>query len=533
MGAFGNLTLTNRGKILQSKAQTGVNLNFTRIAMGDGELGSTSILELNALISQKKSLELSNIKVLGGGKALVEGQLSNADLVTGFYYREIGLFATDPDVGEILYCYGNAGALAEYIPAGGSTIIEKNIGIQTVVGSASNITATIDSSTVFATKKDIENASRTARFVIGTSFNNQGWGALDCNYLCDGVDDQVEINTAIAALPATGGEIVILDGTYNITASISVNKSNTSIKGSGNATLLKRMLDTVSKVINITQPNCKLENINVDGNISVYTAASSNICVNSSDAKIFNNKSINGGKGIELNTAINCIISNNECLDNKTGIHIGSSTFGEFSLRNNITNNICMRGTGLTTDYAVDEHTIFIEKNCDHNIITNNNCMGKTVSYDLESSLTNNTLLNNKFDSTDDIAVLRESINTLDAEVDLKANKQQENWIAPTLLNGWVDYGGAAESCGYYKDSLGVVHLKGLIRSGATTIGTVIFNLPLGYRISAIRDIGVTCYAGSNATALGVIEIYTNGDVVVSYNCKNSWMSLDNISFRV
>ena len=36
------------------------------------------------------------------------------------------------------------------------------------------------------------------------------------NYVCDGVDDDVEIQEAIDALPAGGGKIVLLDGTYRI-----------------------------------------------------------------------------------------------------------------------------------------------------------------------------------------------------------------------------------------------------------------------------------------------------------------------------
>src|SRR5690606_17909579 len=63
--------------------------------------------------------------------------------------------------------------------------------------------------------------AKTVRFVVGTS--TSGWTEKDCDYLCDGTNDQVEINNAITALPVTGGEIVILDGTYNITATINVN----------------------------------------------------------------------------------------------------------------------------------------------------------------------------------------------------------------------------------------------------------------------------------------------------------------------
>src|SRR5690606_21830940 len=95
-----------------------------------------------------------------------------------------------------------------------------------------------------AHKADGAAHAKTARFVIGTS--TSGWTEKDCDYLCDGTNDQVEINNAINALPASGGEIVILDGTYNITARINVNKNNVSIRGSGNATILKRMWDSSS-----------------------------------------------------------------------------------------------------------------------------------------------------------------------------------------------------------------------------------------------------------------------------------------------
>lgn len=96
------------------------------------------------------------MRTLSGGRAEVAGILSNQSLTSGFYYRELGLFALDPQEGEILYCYGNAGNLAEYIPAsGGPDVVEKQIVIQTVVGNAANITAVIDTSLVYATVSDM------------------------------------------------------------------------------------------------------------------------------------------------------------------------------------------------------------------------------------------------------------------------------------------------------------------------------------------------------------------------------------------
>jgi len=77
---------------------------------------------------------------------------------------------------------------------------------------------------------------RTVRFVVGTSA--AGWTKADCDYLCDGRDDQEEINAAIDALPESGGEIVILDGEYNFTRPIQFQKDVT-FTGAPGVTVLR------------------------------------------------------------------------------------------------------------------------------------------------------------------------------------------------------------------------------------------------------------------------------------------------------
>lgn len=92
--------------------------------------------------------------------------------------------------------------------------------------------------TVGAVDAPASGGKRTCRFVVGTS--TAGWTDADCDYLCDGTDDQVEINSALQALPDGGGEIVILDGTYNIGAEINLYKNNITIRGCGSSTILDR-----------------------------------------------------------------------------------------------------------------------------------------------------------------------------------------------------------------------------------------------------------------------------------------------------
>lgn len=156
MSTFGGLMFTNKGRNLQAKAQTGVQLQFTKISLGDGPLNGSAIADLTNLKKTVVNLPIERLRTLSGGRAEVAGILSNQSLTSGFYYRELGLFAMDPQEGEILYCYGNSGNLAEYIPAsGGADVIEKQIVIQTIVGNATNITAVIDTSLVYATVSDM------------------------------------------------------------------------------------------------------------------------------------------------------------------------------------------------------------------------------------------------------------------------------------------------------------------------------------------------------------------------------------------
>jgi len=161
MSAFsGSVIFTNSGRNLQAKVQSGIQLNFTRIALGDGDLSGTAIGELTALKHQVKSCPIERLKPMIGGKAVVGTSFSNHEMATAFYWKELGIFAQDPDLGEVLYCYGNAGANAEYIPAGGGTdIIEKSIDVVIIVGNAPNVTATIDASLIYASVQELDNLS--------------------------------------------------------------------------------------------------------------------------------------------------------------------------------------------------------------------------------------------------------------------------------------------------------------------------------------------------------------------------------------
>lgn len=107
--------------------------------------------------------------------------------------------------------------------------------------------------------------------------------------------------------------------------------------------------------------------------------------------------------------------------------------------------------------------------------------------------------------------------------------------IAPTLLNSWVNFGSVYLDAGYYKDSLGRVHLQGLIKNG--TVPNNAFVLPVGYRPSArlifnqmASDVTATSYVFDR------VDVLSDGGVnIIGYAPAGSsapaWVSLNGISF--
>ncbi len=98
-------------------------------------------------------------------------------------------------------------------------------------------------------------------------------------------------------------------------------------------------------------------------------------------------------------------------------------------------------------------------------------------------------------------------------------------WSNLTLQNSWAAYGDSFATPQYTKAADGIVTLKGLIRSGTMTAGTIITTLPAGYRPSA--ELLITCVS---VNAYGRINIDSSGNVKF-YAGSNSWLSLDNITF--
>ncbi len=76
--------------------------------------------------------------------------------------------------------------------------------------------------------------------------------------------------------------------------------------------------------------------------------------------------------------------------------------------------------------------------------------------------------------------------------------------IAPTLLDGWVNFGGTYQNTRYWKNAQGEIEVAVALASG--TLGVVMFTLPVGYRPAA----RVAC-AGWGTGGVAEVNVHSSG----------------------
>ena len=157
-GDFLPLQLTNIGRDMLTQGRAGHVLTFTKIAIGDGTATRTAVDSLTALKSHKLYLPIAKNETVHAGQMRLQFRVNNKVVTTGFYFREIGLYAKVDNGAEQLYAYTTCGDKARMIYDKTYPIQERVINIDTVIDNAVNVKVILDWSIVYATKKDIVDA---------------------------------------------------------------------------------------------------------------------------------------------------------------------------------------------------------------------------------------------------------------------------------------------------------------------------------------------------------------------------------------
>lgn len=171
---------------------------------------------------------------------------------------------------------------------------------------------------------------RCATFVVAAN-DSEAISKQQADYVCDGTDDQVTIQTAIdAAYAAAKGEVLQMPGTYNITGAL-VGKDYVDIRGVGYGTIWD--VSGLGSADVITMGNdSALRNMKITGVVSPFPAAGSQQIVSGNRNLFSRIWCENVGGGIEIGSKSDVSISDIRMVnirnagDAAAGVHVNNSS---------------------------------------------------------------------------------------------------------------------------------------------------------------------------------------------------------------
>ena len=102
MNQWANTVLTDKGAALMAKLTQGNTLNITRAVSGAGFVIPAILAKQTAVADPMQALTFRPVAYPEIGKCAITVVLTNDELGTGYEATQIGIYATDPDDGEVL-----------------------------------------------------------------------------------------------------------------------------------------------------------------------------------------------------------------------------------------------------------------------------------------------------------------------------------------------------------------------------------------------------------------------------------------------
>lgn len=154
---FPNPKLTKFGIETIIKALSGETITFTKVKFGNGDKPEDTE-ELLDLVNPLMDVAIQCIEV-SEQYANLTFSYDNGNLSSGFYMKEMGIFALDFDSGEeYLYAYTNAEDKAGYMqPYDSTSFVKTTMKLAVVVGDAESVTAAIGEYSGYASNEAFNN----------------------------------------------------------------------------------------------------------------------------------------------------------------------------------------------------------------------------------------------------------------------------------------------------------------------------------------------------------------------------------------
>ena len=147
--------VTKKGyNLLAESIATKKPVTFTKVVIGDGDDNGLNIDTMTNVVSEKLILPVHDGQKDGDGQYLVTAVLSNSTVETGFFPKEVALFAKCGDGEEVLYSYSNGGNNVGLMPDKNTPINAEIYNIRTKIGNATNVTF-VTSDDTYVTKGEL------------------------------------------------------------------------------------------------------------------------------------------------------------------------------------------------------------------------------------------------------------------------------------------------------------------------------------------------------------------------------------------
>ena len=156
MAEFSKVIITAKGQALLAKMIAGAgNVEFTKVCTSSTAYTEDQLEALTTLVDVRQTSLISKVTRTNNVAIKVETAFTNTGLTAGYYMRTLGLYALDPDDGEILYAVTVETSGNCYVPPyNGITETGAYITIITTVGNAESVSLEVGSA-AFATIGDI------------------------------------------------------------------------------------------------------------------------------------------------------------------------------------------------------------------------------------------------------------------------------------------------------------------------------------------------------------------------------------------
>lgn len=252
MAEFSKLVITDTGRALLAKMIAGSgNICFTKVSTSSMAYEEVQLSGLSGLSDVKQTSLISGVSRTSETAIEVEAAFTNADLVEGYHMRALGLYAVDPDEGEILYAAATELSGCCYMPAyNGVTLSGILLTLVTTVGNAESVSLEVTPAGI-ATLKDVQMVQadiQTVKAQLGehTVGSDVPENAIFSNMV--GATESAAGSAGYVPAPAAGAQAKYLrgDGTWQpAMETLADVRANTQAGYTVDALALKETLGTV------------------------------------------------------------------------------------------------------------------------------------------------------------------------------------------------------------------------------------------------------------------------------------------------